>query len=224
MWRLIAYWLFKSSSNPEAYDISYSCVWEDFELGLDEIGYKKGGFAKSKRWFDIYISWEEVEKFNRSIKIITGKKKDFVALFRFGNKEKKTSNKVGDFCLIAATFRFQRGALKKVNIYYRTTEGITKFLADLILLKGFFKHYLTSVDMKGIEVEFFFTKIYTRYFHVITFFRVCSQVWKEDVREKLKAKWARDLIESVINEKRDFKFCAAKRLARSFKENYGETN
>ncbi len=221
MWRLNAIWLYKNGINPELYDLTYSCIWEDFELELLDIGYRRGGVAKRKRWLDIYISSDEVEKFNRNVKIIKEKKKDFVALFRFGNKEKKTSNKVGDFCLIAGVFRFQKGALKKINIFYRTTEGITKFLADLILLRDFFKLYLTSIDVKGVEVEFFFSKVYTRYFHLITFYRVCKQLWNEDVTEKL-GKWAEDLLKNVKSGKREFKFCAAKRLAKSFKENCDE--
>ncbi len=229
MWKEVVYTIYKSrGKNPEVYDSRLVCSWwEDFNLGLSEIGYSKEGLTKSKRWFKTYISEDEIEKFNRNVMEIIRKKKDFVALFRFGSKQKVTSNKVGDFCLIAATFRFQRGVLKKVNVYYRTTEFVTKFLADLILLNRFFGDYLTSVNMKGVETEFFFSKIYTRYFHIITFYRVCRNVWKEDIRGQFKTdkgKWVGDLIESVISGKRDFKFCAAKRLAKSFKENCDETN
>lgn len=225
MWRWLVYGLYKDhGKNAEDYDVGCSCIWKDFELGLLDIGYSKGGITKRKRWNETYISEKEVEKFNENVKIIKKKKKDFVALFRFGNKEKSTSNKVGDFCLIAGTFRFQRGILKKVNIYYRTTEGVTKFLADLILLRDFFKIYLTSVNIEEIEVGFWFTKIYTRYFHVITYYRVCRQVWGKEVNHPCGiGNWARELIVSVKNGKRDFKFCAAKRLAKSFKENYDET-
>lgn len=221
MWRLLVYWLFKIGKNPEVYDITYSCIWNDFNLDLSDIGYREGGSSKLKRWYEIYISRDEVEKFYKNVKIIKEKKKDFVALFKFGNKEKHTTNKVGDFCLIAATFRFQRGILKKVNIYYRTTEGVTKFLADLILLKGFFKHYLDFIDMKEIEVEFFFAKVYTRYFHILTFQRVCKLVWNEDVAKKL-GKWAKEMMDDVKSGKRQFKFCAAKRLAKSFMEGCNE--
>jgi len=118
--------------------------------------------------------------------------------------------------LIGATFRFQKGVLKKINIYYRTTEIVTKFLADLILLNDFFKVYLTSINVEGVEVEFFFTKIYTRYFHLMTFYRVCKKLWNEDVTEKLE-KWAGDFLKNVKSGKRQFKYCAAKRLSRSFK-------
>jgi hypothetical protein len=222
MWKRLVYYLYRTwGNNAEDYDVRASCCWDDFNLELPEIGYSRRGITKRKRWYDIYISGDEVEKFNKNVKIIKNKKKDFVALFRFGNKEKITSNKVGDFCLIAGTFRFQKGVLKKVNIYYRTTEGITKFLADLILLRDFFTVCLTSINMKGVEVEFWFTKIYTRYFHIITFYRVCRKLWNEDVTEKL-GKWAIDLLKNVKSGKREFKFCAAKRLAKSFRENCDE--
>jgi len=221
MWKNLCYFLYNEGQNSEKYDIQANCNWSDFELALSDIGYRRGGIAKRKNWFEIYINPEEVEKFNRNLKEVKAKKKTFILLFRFGNKEKSRFNNMRDFCLIGATFRFERGKLKKVNIYYRVTEGVTKFLADLILLRDFFQIYLESLDLNGVKVEFYFTKVYTRYFHVITFYRVCSKVFNEDIRSKL-GKWAWNLIENILDGKRKFKYCAAKRLAKSFLEGEDE--
>jgi len=221
MWKNLCYFLYNEGQNSEKYDIQAICNWGDFNLDLSDIGYRKGGINKRKNWLSIYIDPSEVEKFNRNLKEIQRKKKGFVLLFRFGFKEKSRFNNMRDFCLIAMTCVFERGKLKKINIYYRVTEGVTKFLADLILLRDFFQIYLESLNVNRVKVEFYFTKVYTRYFHVITFYRVCSKVFNEDIRPKL-GKWAWDLIENVLDGKREFKYCAAKRLAKSFLEGEDE--
>lgn len=222
MWKSLCYFLYNEGPNPEKYDIQATCRWnDDFDLALSDIGYRKGGINKRKNWLQIYIDPGEVEKFNRNLKEIQRKKKGFILMFRFGFKEKSRFNNMRDFCLIAMTCRFERGNLKKVNVYYRVTEGVTKFLADLILLRDFFQIYLKSLDVNGVKVEFYFTKVYTRYFHVITFYRVCSKMFDEDVRPKLED-WAKSLIKNVLEGKRKFKYCAAKRLARSFVEGEDE--
>ena len=224
MWKNLVLFLYSTKGqNPTAYDIKGPCIWTNFELGLSQIGYRNEGRIKRKRWYDIYISEEEVLKFNRIVQEIIKKKKDFVACFRFGAKPKRTSNKVGDFCLIAATYVFKSGKLKKVNIFYRTTEVVTKFLADLILLRDLFKGDLNFVDHEGVRVEFFFTKVYTRYFHLLNFYRICKSEFGLDVRALI-GKWATDFIDNVIKKKKIFKFMAAKRIARKFLEDeYEET-
>ena len=98
MWKNLVLFLYSTKGqNPTVYDIKGPCTWTNFELGLSQIGYRNEGRIKRKRWYDIYISEEEVLKFNRIVQEIIKKKKDFVACFRFGAKPKRTSNKVGIF-------------------------------------------------------------------------------------------------------------------------------
>jgi len=212
LWKQLGYAMFKPGMNTVRYDIQAACNWEHFYLSFPDAGYKREG-TKYKRLTKTYLNPKEVDKFNRKRMEVIKKKKDFVLLFRFGNEEKNTS-KAGDFCLVASTFIFVKGKLKKVHVYYRTTEVVTKFLADLIFLEDIFSGVL-FLDMDGVEVKFFFTKVYVKYFHLLNFSRICKKLFNEDVT--IKIKWGAALIKKV---KEGFlpKYKAGERIAIRFKE------
>jgi len=215
LWHRLASFLFKTGMNPVNYDIQISCYWEQFLVDYSDIGYKREG-NKLKRLIKTYLLSSEIEKFNRKRLEVVRKKKDFVLLFRFGNQEKNTS-KVADFCLLSATFIFTSGKLRRVHVFYRTTEAVTKFLADLVFLNDIFQNIL-FLDMTNVEVKFFFTKIYIKYFHFLNYVRICKKFNLEDPSNEYE--WGKKLIEKT---KRGFspKYCAGKRVAEKFREEMG---
>lgn len=185
------------------FNLMLPCVWDgviENKISIYDLGFSK---MKLSRWYSTYVSKEEVLRFKNLVSQIKKRKGNFVASFRFGNRPKVLiKNQLRDFCLMAATFNFINGKLKEINIFYRTTELITRFLLDIIILDKFFREDL-EINLDGVKVNFIFSKAYIRGPHYVTFFYSGKLIWGDNFdipNDKIK-KLVSDILENKINIK-----------------------
>ena len=214
LWKRLNYLIYEKSRNQDLYSVRESCIWSDFELEYSDIGYRREG-NKLKRLTKTYLNQNEIEKFNKNRLEVLKMKKDSVLLFRFGNEEKvNTKNRIKDFCLVALTVVFIKGKLKGIEVFYRTSEITTKFMADLIFLRDIFSNLL-FLESEGIPVLFYFTKVYSKHYHFLNFVRISKKLFNEDPCDKII--WGTSFVKS-IKDGRKLKYKAAEKVLNLFLE------